>query len=102
MLAASIPLAQYRNEKLVIFGSIAFLLALSMLGVTIIFQRGTQNIVIRLANIIETMKSVRAGNRGARSVEDRQPDEITILSMQFIELLDTLKTREDAEACAQQ
>lgn len=102
MMAAGIPRSPYRNEKWMIFGSVAFLLALSMLGVTIIFQRGTQSIVVRLAEIMATIKNVQAGDRGARVETAADDDEIAILGSHFNELLDTLQVREDAEARAQQ
>jgi signal transduction histidine kinase/CheY-like chemotaxis protein len=96
MLFAGFPEKPYQTVEWLVFGSIAGLLAVSMLGLSFIFQRGTRGIVMRLGAAVAAMKAVQAGDRQVRIQPDREGDEITELGRNFNELLDALWVHEEA------
>ena len=102
MMSAGIPSTSYRNEKRLLIGGIAALLALSMLGSAMVFKRGTRSIVKRLENMTATMKAAHTDLHGTRIQLDDSQDEITLLGARFNELLDALLAGEAAQAKARQ
>jgi PAS domain S-box-containing protein len=102
MMSAGIPSTSYRNEKRLLIGGIAALLALSMLGSAMVFKRGTRSIVKRLENMTATMKAAHTDLHGTRIQLDDSQDEITLLGAHFNELLDALLAGEAAQAKSRQ
>lgn len=102
MISVGIPASKYLNEKRFLIGGIALLLVLSMLGISIIFQRGTRNIVNRLDETINTMKAAKTNLHSNRIQFGSSEDEISRLGAQFNELLDALQAGELAQAQARQ
>ena len=96
MLFTGFPEQPFVTEKWLIVGSVAALLALSMLALTILFRRGTQGIVRRLEHIMDTMKRVQLGRHDARVASADRADEIDALGLHLDELLDALRTQEQA------
>ncbi len=102
MMEVSIPAAAYRNEKWLLIASVATLLALSMFGAALVFQRGTRRVVQRLEMTIATMKAAQTDLQSTRIELDDTQDEITLLGAHFNELLDALQAGEEAQERARQ
>ena len=101
MLYAGFPEAPFTREKWLVLGSIAALLAGSMLALSVVFLRGTRDPVRRLGRITETMRTVRAGQPDVRVELAGPGDEIDELGRDLNELLDALNARAAAQAAAQ-
>ena len=101
MLYTGFPEERFRQEKWMLTGSIAALLALAMLALSLSFLRGARNITRRLANMAETMTAIHLGDGQARTRLDGETDEIAQLARHFNELLDTLSAQKLARLQAQ-
>ena len=101
MLYTGFPEERFRQEKWLLTGSIAALLALAMLALSLSFLRGARDITRRLASMAETMTAVHLGNGQARARLDDETDEIAQLARHFNELLDTLSAQRRARLQAQ-
>ena len=102
MLGISFPEAKLHREKALLTGSVAALLALSMLALSLSFLRGAGDFTGRLLKITDTMKAIRGGDHTARVAPDAETDEIAQLARHFNELLDTLDAQNVARQQAQQ
>ncbi|MEY2631509.1 MAG: hypothetical protein RIR00_163 [Pseudomonadota bacterium] len=102
MLYAGFPDTFFRREKWLLLGSIAGLLALSLVGLSLLAVHGARHLRRRLARVSDTMAKVRAGQHASRVVADRWPDEIGQLGQHFNTLIDTLQTQEAAQLQAQE
>ncbi len=98
MLGIGFPEHRFSRERWLLTGSIAGLLALAMLGLSLSFLYGARNITRRLGAISDTMTAIHQGEHGARVPQDDEVDEIAQLSAHFNSLLDSL----DAQRLARQ
>ncbi|MCB1743896.1 MAG: cache domain-containing protein, partial [Gammaproteobacteria bacterium] len=95
MLLVAMPRAPVAREKLLIFTSIASLLAISMLALTLTFHWGSHRMVMRLTGMMRSMRAVQGGDRQVRVPITSSGDEIDELGSHFNELVEAL-TREEA------
>ena len=101
MIYTGFPEAPFAREKWLLLGSIAGLLALTMLTLSVITLRLTNRLSRRIGRIADTMTAARRGDRQARVGPLDQPDEIGQLGTHFDGLLDALTDREISEREAQ-
>ena len=97
MIYAGFPEAPYAREKWILLGSIAALLALSMLALTSLHLWSARQLTARLGNISRAMTALRQGDRAVRVGRDGQGDEIGELATHFDELIVALATQEEAQ-----
>ncbi len=102
MVGISFPEAKLQREKTLLTGSVAALLALSMLALSLSFLRGARDFTRRLSKITDTMQAIHGGNHTARVAPDAETDEIAQLASHFNELLDALDAQNMARQQAQQ
>jgi PAS domain S-box-containing protein len=102
MIGISFPEAKLQREKTLLTGSVAALLALSMLALSLSFLHGARDFTRRLSKITDTMKAIHGGDHMARVAPDAEIDEIAQLARHFNELLDTLDGQNLARQQAQQ
>ena len=96
MIYAGFPEAPYVREKWLLLGSIATLLALAMLVLTLLLHRSAQHLTGRLGQITGAMTALRHGDRSARVGPQEAADEIGRLAEHFDQLIDTLSAQEKA------
>lgn len=101
MIYAGFPEAPYAHEKWLLLGSIAGILALAMLALTITSLHGTRQVTGRLARIIGTMNAVRNGDRSIKFGPQDGTDEIGQLARHFDGLVETLAAEEEAQRQSQ-
>lgn len=97
MIYAGFPEAPYVREKWLLLGSVAAILALAMLMLTALHLGSAQHLARRLAQISETMRAVRDGDRSVRVTGSNASDEIVQLGEHFNGLIETLAHQEDAQ-----
>jgi len=102
MLAAGFPDGPYQRSIWLLLGTIAGLLALTMLAISLVFLRGGRELTQRLAHIVGTMTAVRQGERDARVGTPARDDELGRLAQHFDELLETIAAHDAAQRTAQQ
>ncbi len=102
MIGVRIPFAPYRNNALMIIGSIAGLLALTMLVISLLFLRTGQELTRRLRHIGQTITAVAGGDRDARVGRPLRDDELGALTRHFDYLLDTIAEQDTQQQIAQQ
>jgi PAS domain S-box-containing protein len=102
MVGISFPEAKLQREKTLLTGSVAALLALSMLALSLSFLRGARDFTRRLSKITDTMKAIHGGDHMARVAPDAETDEIARLAQHFNELLDALDGQNLAREQAKQ
>jgi PAS domain S-box-containing protein len=101
MIGVGFPYAPYQQAMLWLLGSVAGLLALTMLGLSLIFLRAGRELTQQLTAISDTMSAVGQGRRTARVGPPRRDDELGQLARHFDTLLDTI-AQQDAQAQAAQ
>jgi PAS domain S-box-containing protein len=97
MIYAGFPEAPHTREKWLLLGSIAALLALSMLALTALHLWSARQLTTRLSSIAKGMTALRRGDRSIRVGKDRQGDEIGRLAGHFDELIVALAAQEEAQ-----
>ena len=97
MIYAGFPEAPYVREKWLLLGSIAALLALAMLALTLVHLRSAQQLTGRLGQISGAMTALRHGDRSARVGPQKAKDEIGQLAVHFDQLIDTLVAQEETQ-----
>lgn len=95
MIGAGFPDAPYHKAILLILGMIAGLLALTMLGISVLFLRTGRELTQRLASIAGTVTKVRQGDRNARVGDSSRNDELGQLARHFDVLLDTISYQDE-------
>lgn len=96
MISVGIPDGPYRRETLILLGVIAGLMAVTMLGLSVLFLRAGRALTQRLDAISGTMLAVRAGRSDARVLASMAEDEVGRLGQHFNDLLDTI-AHQDAQ-----
>lgn len=90
MLAASMPDWPYKRAIWLALGSVAGLLALALLALSLVVLRSGSELTQRLESLRQTMNAVRAGRREARVGSTGRDDELGQLARHFDELLETI------------
>ncbi|MEK9951466.1 MAG: PAS domain S-box protein, partial [Curvibacter sp.] len=102
MIGVRIPYAPYRSHALMIIGSIATLLALTLLVISLLFLRTGRELTRRLRHIGQTITAVAGGDREARVGRPLRDDELGALTRHFDQLLDTIAEQDTQQQIAQQ
>jgi PAS domain S-box-containing protein len=102
MLGAGFPIAPYQRTARLMLGMIAGLLALTMLGLSLVFLGAGRELTQRLARISETMTVVRQGDRLVRVGNPLRNDELGQLTRHFDSLLDTISAQDEMRRAALQ
>lgn len=102
MIGVRFPIDPYRNTALVLLGTIAGLLALTMLGISLLFLRTGRELTQRVRSIGHTINAVAAGDRDARVGPPLRDDELGALARHFDRLLDTIARHTAEQQLAQQ
>ena len=102
MIGVGFPDSSYRDSVQLLLGTVAGLLALTMLGLSAVFLRTGGELTQRLARIVDTMTQVRGGVREARVGTPVREDEIGLLARHFDVLLDTIGMQDRMRRQAQQ
>jgi PAS domain S-box-containing protein len=102
MIGVGFPDAAYRHGFLLLLGMVASVLALTMLGISLLFLWAGRDLTQRLEKIGQTMVRVRQGDRGQRVGTPSRDDELGQLSRHFDALLDTIAKQDAMQLAAQQ
>lgn len=89
-LGVAIPDGPYHRENALVLATVAGLMAVTMLGLSVLFLRVGRSMTERLGKISATMSLVRAGNPGARVPASGFHDEVARLADDFNDLLATI------------
>jgi PAS domain S-box-containing protein len=102
MIGVGFPDATYRQDFLLLLGLVAGVLALTMLGISLLFLWAGRDLTQGLEFIRNTMAEVRQGDRQARVGAPRRNDELGQLGQHFDALLDTIAAQDAMQRAAQQ
>ncbi|WP_201209250.1 ATP-binding protein [Rhodocyclus purpureus] len=101
MLCTGFPRAPYVRDRLILLGSVAALLAMTLLALTLVNLRSTGAITRRIGQISDAMSAVRNGDRSLRIGPLGAKDEIAGLAAHFNGLVDTLAAKEQQQRQAE-
>lgn len=102
MLMVGFPSKPYEHAAWLVLGLIAGLLALTMMGISVVFIRVGRELTQQLDRFGHTMSRVRSGDRRARIGAPLRDDDLGRLARHFDMLLDTIDAQDDAQRAAQQ
>lgn len=102
MIGVGFPYAPYLKSMLWMLGGVAALLALTMLGLSLLFLRAGRELTQQLDRISQTMSRVQLGDRRARVAPGRRRDELGRLANHFNMLLDTIDAQDEQQRASQQ
>lgn len=102
MIGVGFPDSPYRKALWLELAWAAGLLALTLLGLSVLFLRAGRELTQRLDQIGATMTRIRQGERAARVGEPLREDELGQLSRHFDALLDTIESQEGIRRAALQ
>jgi len=101
MVMVGFPSRPYELAAWLVLGLIAGLLALTMLGISVVFIRVGRELTQQLDRIGQTMSRVRSGDRRARIGTPLRDDDLGRLARHFDTLLDTIDAQDGAQRAAQ-
>ena len=102
MIGVGFPYAPYLKGMLWMLGSVTALLALTMLGLSLLFLRAGRELTQQLDRISQTLTHVQLGDRRARVASGRRSDELGRLANHFNMLLDTIDAQDEQQRASQQ
>lgn len=102
MIGAGFPVAPYVKAVWILLGTLTGVLALTMLGISVVFLRTGRELTQRLASIGATMTRVGQGERDARVGAPLRDDELGRLTRHFDGLLDTIAAQDAMQRESQQ